>query len=291
MDGNGERELAAQETIIRITDQLRQVDGVKAIVLGGSRARGTGHALSDIDIVIYYEGGEGLDIAGIRRVASMLDDERREDIITEIGEWGPWINGGGWLKVDDQPVDFLYRDIGQVSTVLEQCIAGDIMIEYQPGHPHGFVNAVYAAEAALCNILWDPYGAIGTMKAKTVPYPSKMREGIVRRFWWEAGFSYEGAGKGIYKKDLSYVAGQLYRTISCLNQVLFAINETYWMNEKGAAAIVDSFPLAPHAYAKRVNEVISLITEKPADLDIAMATAGDLIRETDGWIRRAGGAS
>ncbi|MFK7693482.1 nucleotidyltransferase domain-containing protein [Paenibacillus sp. HJGM_3] len=109
-----------QPILSKITERLKQIDGVQALVLGGSRARGTYHPNSDIDIGIYYTASGGLDIAELRRAASTLDDDNRDNLITDIGGWGPWINGGGWLKVNQVSVDFLYRELDQVSNVIDQ---------------------------------------------------------------------------------------------------------------------------------------------------------------------------
>ena len=108
-----------QSIISKIIDCLKQIDGVQALVLGGSRARGTENPNSDIDIGIYYNPNNGLDIAELDRIASTLDDDNRVNLITEIGGWGPWINGGGWLKVNQKQVDFLYRDLNKVSKVID----------------------------------------------------------------------------------------------------------------------------------------------------------------------------
>src|SRR5690606_28859901 len=130
-----------------------------------------------------------------------------------------------WLTIDDMPVDFLYRDLRKVSHVMDQCLAGAITAHYQPGHPHGFINSFYAAEAALCQVLWDPHGFVEDLKSRILPYPAAMREGILRTFLWEAQFSLDGAKKGLRKQDLSYIAGHCFRTVSCINQALFAIND------------------------------------------------------------------
>ena len=201
--------------------------------------------------------------------------------MTEIGEWGPWINGGGWLKVNQLPVDFLLRDQNKVSKVIEQCVMGDITIDYQPGHPHGFVNSIYFAEIALCKVLWDPSGVIGQLKSKTIPYPFAFQQSIIQKFFWEASFSLENGQKGVYKKDLSYIAGCCFRSISCLNQVLFAINENFLMNEKGAVAIANSFSIVPSKYSHRINEIFTLITEDPECLKTALNLIRDLIQETE----------
>lgn len=285
---NGVRGLDVPFIISKMIDRLKQVDGVHALVLGGSRARGTEHPDSDIDIGIYYHENDGLDIAQLRHAASVLDDEHRDNLITEIGEWGPWINGGGWLKVNQKPVDFLYRDQNKVSKVIEQCLAGEITIDYQPGHPHGFINSIYLAEIALCKVLWDPSGLVGELKTRTTPYPRVLQKAIIQKFLWEAHFSLEIGRKGIYKNDLSYIAGCCFRSVSCLNQVLFALNETYWMNEKGAAAIADSFPMAPSQYSYRINDLLTLVTADQAGLEKALEMLRDLIHETDNLVKMKG---
>ena len=100
------------DTLIqKITNEVKTVDGIKAIVLGGSRARGTHHPNSDIDLGFYYDPTHPIDLNHLVKVAEKLDDEHRTDLITEIGGWGPWINGGGWLHIQSIAVDFIYRDI------------------------------------------------------------------------------------------------------------------------------------------------------------------------------------
>ena len=274
--------------ITKMVDCLKQVGGVHALVLGGSRARGTETPSSDIDIGIYYDADSGLDMAQLRRAAFLLDDDSRDNVMTEIGGWGPWVNGGGWLKVGQMPVDFLYRDLNKVSKVMDQCFAGDITIDYQPGHPHGFISSVYLAEIALCKVLWDPSGLIGEMKSRTEPYPRTLQKAIIQKFMWEAQFSLEIGIKGLHKKDLSYIAGSWFRSVSCLNQVLFALNETYWMNEKGASAIADSFSIVPSQYSYRVNTLFTLVTEDQDGLEKALNILRELIVETDNLVKTKG---
>ncbi|RCX23512.1 nucleotidyltransferase-like protein [Fontibacillus phaseoli] len=270
-----------QGTISKIVDSLKEINGVSALVLGGSRARGTEGPDSDIDIGIYYDSENGLDIAVLRKVAAMLDDDHRDNLVTEIGGWGPWINGGGWLKVDQTPVDLLLRDQNKVSHIIDQCSKGDVTINYQPGHPHGFVNSIYFAEIALCKALWDPSGVVGELKNRTTPYPTMFQKATIQKFFWEATFSLENGYKGIPKNDLSYIAGCCFRSVSCLNHVLFALNETYLMNEKGAAAIADTFSNVPSKYYDRVNLIFTLITENLDHLKKALNIMHELIQETE----------
>ena len=97
-----------------IASRLGEVPGVAAVALGGSWARGEARPDSDVDLGLYYLPDVPLDVEALRRLARDLDDRRLPDLVTEIGEWGPWINGGGWLRVAGRPVDWLYRDVGKV---------------------------------------------------------------------------------------------------------------------------------------------------------------------------------
>lgn len=133
--------------IHQVVDRLQAIEGIVAIALGGSRARGNHTAKSDVDLGLYYQPENPPNLLALNRLASELDDSHRTNLITPVGEWGKWINGGGWLKVKGIPVDFLYRDVAQVSQVIDDCHAGKIAIDYQPGHPHGFASSIYRGES------------------------------------------------------------------------------------------------------------------------------------------------
>lgn len=140
-----------------IAARLAQVEGVRAVVLGGSWARGAGDANSDIDLGIYYDPDQPLDIEGLRRLAAELDDSHSGEAVTQTGDWGPWINGGAWLTVKGQRVDWIYRDLALVREIVAACAAGQPRVYYQPGHPYGFHMQIYAGEVAVCQPLIDPH--------------------------------------------------------------------------------------------------------------------------------------
>ena len=149
-----------------------------------------------------------------------------------LHEWGPWINGGGWLKVRGLAVDFLYRDLAQVEQVIDDCRAGEVQIFYQAGHPHGFVTSIYMGEVAVCRPLWDPHGTLQTLKAQTDPYPPALQRAVMDKFTWEARFSLDTARKSAARGDAEYVAGCCFRSAACLMQTLFALNRRYLLNER-----------------------------------------------------------
>jgi predicted nucleotidyltransferase len=250
------------------------------IVLGGSRARGTNLPDSDIDLGIYYDESEKFDIAQVNTIATKLDDEHRENLVTSLGEWGPWINGGGWLVVKGYHVDFIFRDLKRVSQVIVDCLEGKVTAHYHTGHPHAYLNVMYMGEISVCKILADPRGKIAELKAKTIPYPQTLKEAIVRYFMFEASFSLMFAEDNVDKDDLYYVCGHCFRSISCLNQVIFALNEEYCINEKKAVRMIDNFRIKPKDYKKRVDRIFTLLSSDKTGTKEGVNMLKELIAET-----------
>lgn len=89
----------------RVADRLAAVDGITAIALGGSLARGKAHPDSDIDLGIYYNPKQPPSLKVLSQLATELDDSHASELIRAPGEWGAWINGGGWLKINGTAVD------------------------------------------------------------------------------------------------------------------------------------------------------------------------------------------
>ncbi|MFE0557149.1 nucleotidyltransferase domain-containing protein [Paenibacillus sp. NPDC058910] len=267
--------------IQRITEELREVPGVIGVVLGGSRAKGTAKPDSDIDIGIYYDESQGFKVENIARVAQKLDDEHRDGIITSLGEWGAWVNGGGWLVIEGYHVDFLFRDVHRVSGIIDDCSAGLVSAHYQTGHPHAYLNVMYMGELAICRILSDSDNRIQTLKAKTVPYPKTLKDAMVGFFTFEASFSLMFADKTAASDDITYVTGHCFRCISCLNQVLFAKNELYCINEKRAVAMIETFPIKPANYKQRLDQVITLLSSDTEKTKQATALLQELVAETE----------
>ncbi|MBR1163972.1 nucleotidyltransferase domain-containing protein [Bradyrhizobium elkanii] len=263
--------------LARIIPVLAAVPGVAAIVLGGSRARGTAHDASDTDIGLYYRDGAAPDIDRLREaVTDLVDDPVAH--VTPVGEWGPWIVGGAWLTIGGRKVDLLYRSIDQVSAVIDACRNGEISMHYQPGHPHGLCSAIWMGEVALCRALHDPDGLVAALKARTAPYPPALRDALVRRFQWEVLFSIENAELVLLRGDSTHIAGCAYRALACIAQVLFALNGAYLINEKGALAQAANFPVTVRELSGRVAEIWQQIgaAEHAAALQMLRVLESDL---------------
>lgn len=270
---------AVSDVIEKVAARLAAINGIAAVVLGGSRARGTASPESDIDFGLYYDPRRLPDVAALRVLAHELDDRHAPEAITDTGEWGPWINGGGWMQIEGYRVDWLYRDLALVRRTLRQCRAGVHTCDYQPGHPHGFHNHIYMAELHHCVLLADASGTVARLKERTTPYPPRLKRVVIERHLFEAPFSLMVAGKAAARADASYVAGCLFRCVACLVQALFALNEQYLMNEKGSVALAETFPQRPENLARVVNEVLAQPGATPEEMTASIVRLTGLVQE------------
>jgi predicted nucleotidyltransferase len=248
------------DNIIRlVTEKLSSMPFMEGIVLGGSRARGTHTKDSDIDIGIYYKS-ESFDINVINQLATELDDEHRSNLVVPPGAWGDWVNGGGWLIINGYHVDLILRDIKRVEQIIKDTEQGIVTANYQTGHPHGYISAMYRGELAIGKIQYANDENFYEFKKQAERYPTALQKGLTEFFMFEAGFSLMFAENNIEKDDVSYVCGHCFRSISSLNQVLFAINKEYCINEKKAVKMIEDFKIKPSNYKERVDKLISLIS-------------------------------
>jgi predicted nucleotidyltransferase len=259
----------------RIATRLGQIDGIVAVALGGSWARGTAGPDSDVDLGIYYRPAQRPSLAALRRLAQEIDDRHLPDLVTNFGEWGPWINGGAWLQIDGQHVDWLFRDLDRVAHAIDECRAGQPTCDYQIGHPHGFHSHIYMGEVHVCRALHDPTGAVAQLKTLTAVYPAALRQVLINRYLFEAQFSIDIARTPAQRGDAAYVAGCLFRCVACLVQVLCALNEEYCLNEKGAVALIETLRLHPDGFSATVGQALRELG--PSGVD-RMATLVDATR-------------
>ncbi|WP_336214564.1 nucleotidyltransferase domain-containing protein [Nonomuraea sp. LPB2021202275-12-8] len=257
-----------------VAARLVEVPGVVAVVLGGSRARGTHRPDSDYDLGLYYRGALAVD--DLRSLAGEFTGTPTE--VTDPGGWGPWVDGGGWLTVDGHRVDWIYRDLDRVRRVWLECQAGRYEVGVQAGHPLGFYSHAYAGEVALCRILADPTGEVTALRREVSAYPGALREALVRGLW-ETGFASMIARYGAAGRDPAYVAGCLFRAVGVACQALHAVAGAWLLNEKGMVASAGRLPSAPSGFADRAQALLAAVGETTEGMERTIADAERLFAE------------
>jgi predicted nucleotidyltransferase len=261
-----------------IVDNLKEVEGLQAIVLGGSRASDIQRPDSDIDLGLYYNEDSPLDINHIRKIAVELNDTP-DPVVTELGGWGKWVNGGAWLTIQEQQVDFLYRNIDFVSIILDDCNRGETQSDYLQQPPYGFYSYIYCAETQICKILYDPTWAIQKLKSKVTDYSQALRYKIINGFLWDAEFSLYVAKKSAERGEVYSVAGCLTRIVSNMVQVLYALNETYFISDKRVYKDVERFSIKPQNFTERIDHILGDIGFDSKKLEESISMTVILLHE------------
>ena len=245
-----------QQLLNEIVGQLSETKGVLAVVLGGSYASGTQHEKSDIDIGLYYDEANPFSIEDIRSIARKASPNA-DPTVTGFYEWGAWVNGGAWIHTQLSRIDFLYRNIAHVQRTIAEAQEGIIHHDYDQQPTNGFYSVIYLAETQICIPLYDPDGVIATLKRQVEIYPPKLKQRIIRDSLWAAEFTLYHARGFADQGDIYNTVGCLTRVLSNLTQLLFAVNERYFIREKKVMDDIAAFSILPPGYIQQVNHLLS----------------------------------
>ncbi|WP_300602085.1 nucleotidyltransferase domain-containing protein [Niabella sp.] len=243
-----------QQLLQQVVDALAPIEGVAAIVLGGSYAQGAATKESDMDIGLYYMPDRPFDTGSIRQVAGRFATET--PAVTGFYEWGPWVNGGAWIQTTAGKVDFLYRNIEQVTQTIENAQSGKWKNHFEQQPPYGFSSLFYLAETQCCIPLMDDQGIIARLKETSKTYPSQLKKNVVTQTLWSAEFTIWNAGKFAATGDVYSTVGCLTRAVKDIVSALFAINGLYPMGDKRAIVQLEAAPLKPARLTDKVAQIL-----------------------------------
>jgi hypothetical protein len=245
--------------------ELSALPGMAAVVLGGSYAAGTQHASSDLDLGLYYRESAPFSIAEIKKIAERISTSGIP-VVTDYYGWGPWVNGGAWIYTAGGKVDFLYRSLEQVERTIDEAARGITWLDYSQQPTHGFHSVIYLAETQICIPLFDPGAVIAYLKERVSRYPERLKHSIVQNNLWGAEFTLAHARKYAAAGDIYNTTGCLARVSAYLTQVLFALNERYFLSDKRVMAEIAHFPLLPPGYVENLTGLLAHPGETSAQL-------------------------
>jgi predicted nucleotidyltransferase len=263
-----------------VTARLAAVPGVVAVALGGSYARGTARPDSDLDVALYYDEAQPFAIEDVGAVAAEISSAG-PPAMTDLFGWGPWVNGGAWITTVAGKVDFIYRSVDQVERTIDEAQRGVTRHDFEQQPAFGFYSVIYLGETRVCVPLHDPAGRLAALKQRVAKYPPLLKTRTIASNLWLAEFSLVHAVGYAERGEVYAVAGTLTRTAAFLTQVLFALNETYFMSDKTAMAEIAAgfnvaWPLVPAGYVERLGRVLGHVGDTPAQLAAATAALREL---------------
>ena len=274
-----ELSLEQRALVDSLARRLGAIPGVAAVVLGGSFARGAATAESDIDLGVFYSEAAPFELAAVRALAAEVNDAPAP-VVTGFYVWGPWVNGGAWLTIGGQRLDFLWRSLEHVERVIADAEAGRFELHWGQHAPFGFFGPTYLGEVAICQPLFDPAGRVAALKRAVAVYPEALRRAVVQAYLWQAEFALESfAPKFAARGDALGTAGCLTRVSHQLVLVLFALNRRWLLSDKTALAEIAGFADAPRAFAERIRVLLSHLGKTPTELASSVAVQAELVAE------------
>ena len=231
--------------------------GEPCVALGGSHAKGTADAHSDVDVYLFAE--------------SFLPAARRSELVAaRLGDaaqpvsWGaddPFVEGGTDFRLDGVRVECWLRRASTVQATIADCLAGRIRREYTVWTAMGYFNYVALSDVHSMRIIDDPAGMLARWKAQVAVYPEPLRDAILSRFMAEAAFWPDNPHylSAIERGDVIYTSAIVQQVLHALIQVVFALNREYFPGEKQLAEALEALEaltVAPARFAENVETLL-----------------------------------
>ena len=267
--------MLGEQRLVDLADRVVEVSSVLGVVLGGSRARGEHTEDSDVDLGLYYR--RPLDVDALSALARDLAGPGAQ--VTQPGAWGPWVDGGAWLRIDGTAVDWIYRDVDRVRSCWAAALRGRFTFHAQVGHPLGVPDFAYAGELALARVLADPTGELAALRQQMATYPVTLGRALVAGLW-EAGFTLDIARKAVSRADTAYVAGCVFRVVLLCAHALHGWAGRWLVNEKGAVAAGGRLHLAPEGFPDQAHGLLARVGTSPEELTAVLDAAAALVART-----------
>lgn len=267
-----------RERVRWLVEQLAGLPGLRAVVLGGSHARGRARPDSDVDLGLFYSERAPFALPALRAIARRVGDAP-DPPVSDFGEWGPWVDGGAWLRVGGERVDWLYRSLEQVERVLAAARRGEYELHAGQQPPFGYFGPTLLGEIAICRPLFDPDGLLPTLQQQVWPYPEPLRSAVVQDSLWAVEFGLLFAAKFAARDDPYGAVGCFARFAHRLVLALFALNRVYPLNDKTALAEVDELARVPARFSSRVRDLLARPGGERVALERSLAELTALFRE------------
>jgi hypothetical protein len=212
--------------------------GRYAISVGGSHGKGVSDNLSDIDFRLFCDD--------VVNAPNVYESEAWKAFSQVVDRWrsqGVYIDHCWVRKISDMELQ------------LEAWIDGDP----QP-YPVVWTIWGYYLPTDLNNqiIIDDPDGIIASWQAKLTPYSLALKSAIIEKYmrslnYWRSDYHYQNK---VERGDVVFLSGMSSRLVQDIIQVLFALNETYYVGDGKNLDFLNSFAIKPDNFEQRINDIL-----------------------------------
>jgi len=232
------KEIPLNHVINDLVPMIRQMaSGRYAISIGGSIGKGTSDKRSDIDFRLFCD----------RSVISEPEGKNLLDgFYDRISEWrkkGIEIDGC-WI-----------RHIEDVDRALTKWVSGEAA-------PDELVWTIWGyylpTDINNQHVIEDPFGIITGWKDLLSIYPDELKQSILMKHgdslkYWRNDYHYRNK---VERGDVVFLAGLSARLVHDMAQILFAVNEVYFVGDGWNLRYISGFQHKPTGFAERVEHIL-----------------------------------
>lgn len=208
-----------------------------AISIGGSLGKGTWDIKSDIDFRLFID-----------RMVPWLDQEPER--------WREYLAGLERWKQRGVNIDGVWvRTVGEIETALDAWLSGspqrvDLVWTIWGYHILPDIANQYVIE--------DPYDIVGEWKRRLSVYPPALKRAILDKYleslnYWRVDYHY---AHKVERGDAIFLAGMTSKLVHEMVQILFALNEKYYVGDGSNAVFIEKFKIVPPDFNARVKALL-----------------------------------
>lgn len=121
----------------------------------------------------------------------------------------------------------------------------------------------------------DPYDIIGAWKERLRVYPPALKQAILKKYTgslqnWRADYHYANKVK---RCDVVFTAGLTAKLVHEILQILFALNETYFVGDGSNLIYAEKFSILPENFSARVHKIFYPSSPDPVTEQYSLLTA------------------
>lgn len=261
---DGRRTVEAMEPAPTDTDRalaaaLTTIPGVRAVLLGGSRATGTDDGASDTDLYALRRGP--LSPEAVR--AAVLAPFADHGTVTHDATWGVEDR----LHIDGRLVEVMHFDLSEFG----------VDEAFDPGlDPNGYTTA-FLHTLARGVPLADPHGELAALTSRLATYPEPTAQRILARTPTELASYLEQLTKAQDRADWPSVLHRRTALQTAWFDALFALNRAYHPGEKRLLDHADRLPVTVPDQRTRWEEVTLARGDDPNLIAQLRALVDDLL--------------
>jgi hypothetical protein len=211
--------------------------GRYAISIGGSRGKGTADERSDVDFRLYW-------------------DQPAPGWPDQLPAWKAFREAMVTWRAKGTEIDGCWiRKIGDIDSWLDQWIEGQIA-------PQDIVWTVWGyhvlPDIYHQQVVEDPFDVLAQWKERLKVYPARLKKALLDKHlgslrYWRNDYHY--ASK-VQRGDVIFLAGLSARLVHDIMQVLFALNQVYYVGDGSNLEFARHFQQQPPHLAERVREAL-----------------------------------